>query len=206
MLNLIRRDFVLLISTRSFLFLFLVLLPFYQFALGTDTTNPITLLSIITIAYMLTTMSFSYETQNKPYVVIRSLPIKTMDIVIYKYIQIFTNFFIAVVYVFLYTKILNILGIGVIGDFTISTLKQSLILVILSLAISLPLQFRLTAKIASFINIFIYISVMNYFSIVIGESAMFTNLSELLTFVLLAFILLVSLFLSILLYKTRDLS
>lgn len=205
MLNLIRKDFLLVFSSNSTIFMFLFFLPFFQFILGSDNSYSVPLISIMTIGYMLTTMSFNFEIKNKPYVMIRSLPIKTGDVVIAKYVKVFLNYILAVTYTFIYMKILNLIGFSISGHIDIFILKQSLVVIMMALSISLPLHFCLPAKIANFVNIFIYISLMNYFSIKVA-SIFLGDLSDIVISLIIIAIFGVSLGLSTLIYKFRDLS
>lgn len=205
MFNLIRKDYLLIFSSKATIFMFLFFLPFFQFTLGSDNYISIPLVSIITFGYMLTTMSFNFEMKNKPYVMVRSLPIKTRDIVMAKYIHMFLNYIIAVLYTFIYMKILNLLGLTISDDLDMGTLKEGLFLVILALSISLPLQFRLPAKIANFVNIFFFMFLINYFSLTLGRDLV-SDFSNLIVSVTLIVIFFISMGLSALLYKSRDLS
>lgn len=205
MFSLIRKDFLLTFSSKTTIFMFLIFVPFFQLVLGAEDNVSVPLISIVLIGYMLTTMSFLFEVKNKPYVAIRSLPIKTTDIVISKYTQIFSNYIIAVVYNFIYINALKLIGFEVSGSFDVTILKSSFLLLVLSLSISLPLQFRLPPKLANFVNIFIYISVVNHFSINVYDST-FANLGDPITIILLISAFFISMGISTLLYKNRNLS
>ena len=205
MFNLIKKDFLLMLSSKITLFTFLLFLPFYQILLADGSNFPIYLISIITLSYMLTTMSFAFEERNKPYIMLNSLPIKSRDIVISKYIQMFINYIIAVAYTFVYLKLVTFFNISVPANFNISTLKQAFILIVLSLCISLPLQFKLPSKMARFINILIYVSIMNYFSTYL-EDSLFYDSNTIMLFALVFVTYFLSMGLSLLLYKNRDLS
>lgn len=205
MFNLIRKDFLLMVSSKSTILMFLMFLPILQLALGRDNPTSIAFINIILIGYALTTMSFAFEVKNKPYITIRSLPIKTTDIVISKYLQMFINYIIAIVFTFIYIKFLNLFGFQVLGSFDITMLKLSFLLIVLSLSISLPLQFILPPKIANFVNVFIYISLMNNFSSDFYDST-FANLGDPTTVILLISAFFISMGISTLLYKNRNLS
>lgn len=205
MFNLIKKDFLLMFSSKITLFIFLLFLPVYQLLLAEGSEFPTYLVSIITLGYMLTTMSFGFETKNKSYIMLRSLPIKSRDIVIAKYIHIFINYIIAVAYTFFYLKLLTFFNVNIPGKFNISTLKQAFILIVLGLCISIPLQFKLPSNIANFINIFIYILLMNHFSINVGDN-LFYDLNTPMLFGLTFVTYFLSIGISLLLYRSRDLS
>lgn len=205
MINLIRRDLVLLFSSKSTIITLLLFIPLFSLILGMEPGYSIVLLSIVTLGYMLTLVSFNFEVKNKPYVSILSLPIKRREVVISKYIEIFINYIIAVVFAFIYSKILSVFGVNITGNFDIFTLKQAFLILIVGLSISLPLQFLLPPKIANFINTLFYISILNYFSVRLGDE-IFENLSGMVQFTLSIVIFFISMGLSILLYKKRDLS
>lgn len=205
MFNLIKKDFLLLLSNKTTVLIFLLFIPLYRLVLGMDPDYSIVLLSIVTIGYMLTTTSFSFEFKNKPYIFIRSLPIKARDVIFSKYIEIFINYLVAIIYTFLSSKALSLLGVNITGSFNITTLQQSLLILVIGLSISLPLQFKLPPKVANFVNIFFYISILNYFSMTLGESSL-KNLSNVIQFTLAILILLISIVLSFLLYRNKDLS
>ena len=205
MFSLIRKDILLLLSSKSTVLPFLLFLPLYRLVLGMDPDYSIVILSIVTLGYLLTVSSFSFEIKNKPYITILSLPIKRRDVVISKYIGIFINYAIAVIYTFIYSKLLLLIGVNITGNFDISTLKYTFLILSVGLCISLPLQFRLPPKIANFVNAFFYIYFLSYFSMILGQG-LFERLGALTQFTLVTIIFLISRGLSLLLYKYRDLS
>ncbi len=201
MLNLIKKDFLLTFSNKQSWILIILYVPFILFIMGTTKGFAVNLM-IYTFVYMLTTIPFGYEIQTKPHILLQSLPIKKRDIVISRYLSIFVNYIVGFVCTVGYMWIINLLGFVNVDNINFSLVKSTLPIVVLSLSISLPALFRLPPKIANFVNIFIYIGIMNFVIIPFGQ---YGNLFNGLGLpIISAIVYLLSIGISLWLYETRD--
>lgn len=209
MINLIRKDILVNFSNKRTAILLLMYVPFISFVLEPANMNNIFLFSTFTFCYMMTNMSFGYEIKDKPHIFIQSLPIRKKDIVIGKYLSIFANFIMGTIYSLIYMWIISLIGLVDVDKIDITIILSTLALTIVSLSISLPTQFRFSPKVANFLNIFIYIIILNDF---IANSDMLlrilnldlSNISNILLVIsgILA-LYLISMTISIVLYNTR---
>lgn len=201
MLNLVKKDFLLVFSSKQSWILIILYVPFILFTMGMDNEFSVVLM-IYTFVYMLTTIPFGYEIQTKPNIFLQSLPIKKRDLVISKYLSIFVNYVVGFVITGGYLWIISLLGFIDVDSFNISLIKSTLPMVLLSLSISLPALFRLPPKIANFANMFIYIGIMNFVIIPFGQ---YGNLFNRLGLpIISAIIYFLSMGISLWLYETRD--
>jgi len=154
-------------------------------------------------------MPFKYEVINKTHMLIHSLPIKKRDVVVSKYISIFINYFLGVILVGIYFGIISVFKIKIGENLSISLIRQTLIIFIITTSISLPAYFRLSPRLGNIVNIMIYIIIINIF--VMGSSDnidIFTalNAQRLNLPIIVAIVYLISMVISIGLYETRDLT
>lgn len=201
MLNLIKKDLLLTFSNKTSWIFMILYVPFILFIMGTDNGASVVLM-IYTFAYMLTTIPFGYEIQTKPHILMQSLPIKKRDIVISRYLSIFVNYIFGFVITGGYLWIISLLGFVDVDSFNLSLIKSTLPVVLLSLSIALPAFFRLPPKIANFVNMFIYIGIMNFVIIPLG---IYGNLFNGIGLpVISSIVYLLSIVVSLWLYETRD--
>lgn len=212
MLSLIKKDLRLLLSSKSNIFFMLFYIPLILLLVDTDSSNEyIYLVIIITYSYMVTTMTFGYDITYKTHLLVQSLPVGKNEIVISKYLLMFINFVISVIYAGVYLWILNMLNLNYVDYFNLAKLKIALPVAVIALSIALPVFFRLPPKIANIVNVFIYIITVNFFAMNISslEGLLSNSLLTMfngLGFTLVAIgIMTISMITSIMLYRTRDL-
>jgi ABC-type transport system involved in multi-copper enzyme maturation permease subunit len=169
MFNLIRKDVLLVFSTKSNLLIIILIVPFMNLILGPSKSDQLITISLIFFAYLLTIISFSYDIRSKPYMLIQSLPIKKREVIFSKYISIFINFIFSVIFTGAYLCILGLFGIKAVESFNIYLIKDALPILLLGLSISLPLHFLLPPKIANFTNGFVLMMIIN--TIIIGSNS-----------------------------------
>lgn len=161
MINLIRKDILVSYSNKGSIAYFLFAVPFILFVLGAEETNKIFMFVVASFVYIMTKIPFSYEIKDKPHIFIQSLPIKKKDIVIAKYISIFINFGVGVIYTFVYMWIMSLIGLVDVDKIKVINVLLTLGFTIVTLSISMPMQFRFTPKVANYLNMFFYIGIMN---------------------------------------------
>ncbi len=210
MINLIKKDLLVSYSNKISIIMILMYFPLILLILGTRDINSIFIFSTFSFCFIMIKIPFSYEIKDKPHIFIQSLPVKKSDIVISKYISILVNFAIAIVYTFVYMWISSVIGLIDVDKIELSTILYTLAITIVALSISLPTQFRFSPKMANFLNMFLYIGMINII-IAGGDTVLklinldFHNLYNLLGLVggILA-LYLISIVISISLYKTRN--
>ncbi len=208
MLNLIRKDLLLNFSSKQSVIFLILFFPSMLLVLETNSNNIYSLM-ILSYGYLLNNMPFKYEVINKTHMLIHSLPIKKRDVVVSKYISIFINYFLGVILVGIYFGIISVFKIKIGENLSISLIRQTLIIFIITTSISLPAYFRLSPRLGNIVNIMIYIIIINIF--VMGSSDnidIFTalNAQRLNLPIIVAIVYLISMVISIGLYETRDLT
>lgn len=211
MLALIKKDLQIIFSSKRFILFLIAYIPFMLMLLGDSQGKFIFLVIIITYVYMVTTMPFNYEITASPHIFIQSLPVKKRDIVISKYILLFINFITSTVLATGGLTIIRKIGFSQGEYFNIDMLKLALPISMIMLSFSLPAFFRLSPKMANMCNMLIYILTMNSYLLNEGFlEKIFKNPSlgqyNAFNFTLVAIIImLISMSISIWLYKNRDL-
>lgn len=163
MLKLIRRDLMLLFANWKLIIFLLFVPPVFLLLLGVDKINEFMMINIFIIGYFFTTITFSYETRIKPYLLIQSLPVTRVELVVSKYLFTFINFIIGLVYtvgvlwIIQYFKILNV------DSLNYSYIREVFLLLILSLSISLPGLLILSPRLGNIINTAVYVACLNLF-------------------------------------------
>lgn len=209
MLNLIKKDFLLTFSTKASLFIIILYIPFMNLLMGTSEPERMIGLMIISLVYLLTIIPLSYDNRGKSHILMQSLPIKRRDIVISKYISICINFILGVIIIVGYLWILSLFGLRTVDSLSFSLIMYTLVVLILSLSISLPIQIRAPLKIANFTNGFIMANIMGTLRIEAnGFGSMFNNKNTMepkLLFIIAIVAYLVSMTLSIWMYEEQEL-
>ncbi|WP_353095763.1 ABC-2 transporter permease [Tissierella praeacuta] len=208
MLNLIRKDLMLNFSNKKSVVFLILFFPFLLLILEINSTN-ISPLMILSYGYILTNMPFKYEIKDNTHTLIQSLPITKKEVVISKYISIFINYFLSVILVGVYFWIISIFKLKIAGGLNISVIKETLIIFTIITSVSLPAYFKLPPKLGNIVNIVMYMIIINI--CVIGSSEDINifnslNIQGINSLIITAIVYLVSMVISIGLYKTRDLA
>lgn len=209
MFNLIKKDMLINYFNRSSLILLVFYIPFVILVIGPQDPNRVFIFSVYSFVFMMIRMPFAYEIKDKPHIFIQSLPVKKIDIVISKYVSIFINFIIGTIYTLLYMWVMNLIGLLYMEKFEMFTILTTLGFTVLAQSISLPTHFSFTPKTANFLNMGIYILILN-FIVIDGDILLrflsldlhnFYTILELLGAI--SAVYLISMSLSVWLYQTR---
>lgn len=156
MINLIKKDLIISCSNKRTNIMMLLYFPLILLILGTENIDTLFIFSTFSFSFLLTKIPFSYEVKDKSHIFVQSLPVTKKDIVLSKYIGIFINFTIGIVYTMIYMWMISLFGLIDVDRIEILTILSTLGFTILTLSISLPFQFRFSPKIANFLNMFFY--------------------------------------------------
>lgn len=209
MINLIKKDMLVSYSNKTSNIMILMYFPLILFILGTRDINSIFIFSTFSFVFIITKIPFAYEVKDKPHVFIQSLPVTKKDIVISKYISIFVNLIVGIIYTFINMWIVSLIGIVNVDKISIVTILSTAGFTIVALSITLPMQFRFSPKTANFLNMFFYIMIINF--IILSEDVFlkflnldFTNAYNILAIIAgIVAVYFISMAVSIALYKTR---
>lgn len=160
MVNLIKKDMRVNFSNNFTIIIILFYFPLILLNLGAENTNMLFMFSGVSFAFILAIIPFAYEIKDKCHIFIQSLPVTKKDIVISKYISIFINCVVGIVYTFVYMWIFNLIGLINMNIIGIPIILSTLGFTILVLSISLPMQFRFTSMTANFLNMFFYMLII----------------------------------------------
>lgn len=204
MLKLIRRDLLLIFSNWKIgIFLFL-LMPLMLLGIGAEGINEVIIINILAIGYLFTVIPFDDDLKMKPNLLIQSLPIRRVEVVISRYISIFVNFIIGVVYTVTYLWIIKYFKILNVDIFNIYIIKEAFLILILVSSITLPGFFVFKSRMAIGLGTFtLTIGSINF---IIGPERVFGRLERLnyLSGIIIV-LYFISLGLSIWFYERKDL-
>ncbi|AUM96698.1 TPA: ABC-2 transporter permease [Clostridium botulinum] len=157
MLNLIKKD---LIITKSYIIKALAILIFYIFIFNEMDKQGIYIIGIYLIVQILISVSFFYGERAKEDYILKSIPVKKKNVVLAKYISIIIYFIAFLILVYLSNFIVHILNFSdIIQSLKISTIFFSLSTIFISMAIQLPIYFKLNYSKGRIINNLIYFGV-----------------------------------------------
>lgn len=209
MLAMFKRDVKLIFSSKDTLILLLIYIPFLMFVLESYVPEILYFAILVFYTYLISMNNFKYDITGKNKYIINSLPIKREEQVIYRYISLFVYFIFTVVYSGVYLWIISLLNIADVDYFNLKWMLNAIPAVMIYAAIGFPAYFRFEPKIAQIFNIIIFIS---FFMIIgnmhiAGTNGIMRYISVLkyeyiLIIALVIYIL--SLILSINIYKKRD--
>ncbi|MDU1322679.1 MAG: ABC-2 transporter permease [Clostridium botulinum] len=157
MLNLIKKD---LIITKSYIIKALAILIFYIFIFNEMDKQGIYIIGIYLIVQILISVSFFYGERAKEDYILKSIPAKKKNVVLAKYISIIIYFIAFLILIYLSNFIVHILNFSdIIQSLKISTIFFSLSTIFISMAIQLPIYFKLNYSKGRIINNFIYFGI-----------------------------------------------
>lgn len=160
MINLIKKDMRVIFSNKFTIIIILLYFPLIIFNIGAENTNILFMFSAVSFAFIFAIIPFAYKIKDKCHIFIQSLPVTKKDIVISKYISIFINCAVGIVYTFIYMWIFKLIGLINMNMIEIPIILSTLGFTILVLSISLPMQFKFTSMTANYLNIFFYMVII----------------------------------------------
>ncbi len=210
MLGIIKRDISLMFSSRQMILFMVLYVPFLLLMFGSSASEQLYLMIIVLYTYMMSLMSFSFDIAGKSRYIINSLPIRRNNIVIYKYLSVFVYFAITVAFAGVYLWIINILNLANVDYFNLNDIIIGIPTVMISTSIVFPAYFRFEARIAQIIHFIVFLTSFTIFGNVafVGDKGILKYLSyiKLEHVIVVALVLyILSLVLSVVLYKNRDL-
>lgn len=210
MLGMIKRDLILMLSSKRERLFLLLYIPFLVVVVESNDPKWLYFVVLITYTYLISISSFTYDVIGKSIYMMTSLPITKKEVVIYKYLSLFVYFFLTIVYAGVYLWIINALKIKNVDYFNIEVIKKAIPTLLFSTSIVFPSYFKFEPKIAQITHIVVFMLI--FIAIVnggfVGENsivARFGLFKDVNIYFSSIFIYLVSLLLSIKLYENRDL-
>jgi len=213
MINLIRKD--ILISMTKWNTITLILFSLFYFTMLDNIPVEKRLILLATIIpFFIMQSSFSFDDRNKSIRLMRSLPVRSEEVIYSKYLGLILNFAVIALLLQSILFILSIFGLN-IGMISFHELLLSGVFIMLATSISFPVYFKLSynkSRIFNIILVVFVLTMLNFFFS--GEMDMLYSASKYLDKVNIHLILLVlvtiliyfiSSIISINLYKTRDL-
>ena len=204
MIALIKKDFKLNFAVKSSLISMVMFVPLLLFITEINDIVRIFHFIVLSYGYILTNIPFKYDVKDKSHLLIQSMPVRKRDIVISKYIFAIISYCIALAFSLLIFTALDLLNIGDSINLSFNDIKETFLAYILISSINLPTQFRLPPKLANIVNVFIYVFIPNSTTIANFLTNTIAN-NDFLVLIVSMIIYLVSMIISIYLYKTRDL-
>lgn len=208
MIGTIKKDlFYMFSSKRERLFYFLYL-PFLLFIINTQDTRWLYFIIIYSYTYLACISTISYDNNLRFNYILNSLPITRKEVVLYKYISLFINLGITIVYAGVYLWIINALGIKNVDYFNLEMIIKAIPILMISLSIVFPAYFILEPRLARITHMIVFISFFIGIITLSGEDLAINNIFKFMIsgeFIILALVLYTfSLILSIALYEKKD--
>lgn len=211
MLGMIKRDLILMLSSKRERLFLLLYIPFLILIVDSYDPRYLYLVILITYTYLISITPFSYDVSSKTSYIMNSLPISRREIVVYKYLSVFVYFVLTVVYAGVYLWIINTLGIKNVDYFNFEMIKTAIPIIFISLSIVFPAYLRFEPKIAQIIHMVVFmtffIGIVNLASL--GDSSMvayFELISKEIYILLISVVMyILSLLFSMKIYERRDL-
>ncbi len=161
---LIMKDIRLITSNRATQIFLLLYIPFLLIIAGLDfRAEYMYMVVLVSGAYMITVLSFSYEIGRGTNQLLMSLPVRKMDIVTAKYLFVFAAFIMSGIYSGIYIGLIRNFFYNELIVFDIAMLKNALILTLFFTSIVLPLFFGLSHKMVNFLNVFVFVTLFQMF-------------------------------------------
>ena len=211
MLGMIKRDLILMFSSKQERLFFLLYIPFLMLIVDSYDPKYLYLVILITYTYLTSITPFSYDVSSKASYIMNSLPISRREIVVYKYLSVFVYFVLTIVYAGVYLWIINKIGIKNVDYFNFEMIKTAIPIILISISIVFPAYLRFEPKIAQIIHMVVFmtffIGIVNLANL--GDSsiaAYFELISKEIYILLISIaIYILSLLFSMKVYKRRDL-
>ncbi|MFS8540958.1 MAG: ABC-2 transporter permease [Tissierellales bacterium] len=157
MLGILKRDLLLMISSKQTIILLIFYIPFLITIVDSFVPEILYFAIIVFYTYLISTMSFTYDITGKSKYIISSLPISRREVVLYKYISTFVYFLAIVVYVGVYLWIINSLKFVSVDYFNLKQIINALPVIMVLTSIVYPVYFRFEPKIAQIVQIFLFV-------------------------------------------------
>ncbi|WP_422485530.1 ABC-2 transporter permease [Gudongella sp. DL1XJH-153] len=161
---LIMKDIRLITSNRATQIFLLLYIPFLLIVAGFDfRAEYMYMVVLVSGAYMITILSFSYEIGRKTNQLLLSLPVRRVDIVNAKYLFVFAAFGMSGIYTGIYLGMMKYFLYSELVAFDLGMLKNASILTLLFVSVVLPLFFGLPHKVANLLNVFVFVTLFQMF-------------------------------------------
>ena len=209
MLGLLKRDFLLMVSSKQMLIFLLFYIPFFILISESFIPEIFYFMIIVFYTYMMSIMSFSFDVTGKSKYIMNSLPISRGELILYKYLSTFVYFAASIVYAGVYLWIIDSLKLVSVDYFNLKQIANALPTVMIFISILYPVYFRFEPKIAQIIQMVV---LMVFFTIIgnisfTGDKGIlkYISLLQWKQFMVIAIVMyILSFILSNQLYKKRD--
>lgn len=209
MIGIIKRDILLILSSKQTILLMLFYIPFLMILAESFHPESFYFVIIVLYTFLLSMSSFTYDISGKSKYIMNSLPINRKELVVYKYLSIFVYLGMTIVFAGVYLWIIHILGLANVDYFSLRVIKNTIPIVMLYSAVVFPVYIRFEPRIGQILSLFVFI----LFFTTIGNLSYtrdkailkFLSLMKWEYYMAIALLLyLLSLLLSISLYKEKD--
>ncbi|NLY76924.1 MAG: ABC-2 transporter permease [Tissierellia bacterium] len=209
MLGTLKRDLLLMVSSKQVIILWLFYIPLLIFVVDSFVPEVLYYMIIVFYTYLASITSFSYDITGKSKYIMNSLPISRREVVLYRYLSTFIYFAITIVYAGIYLWIINALKLAHVDYFNLRAIVNAIPAVMISTSLVYPAFFRFEPRIARIVHMVVFMTFFVGLSNIsmTGEKGILKYVSLLkwehvMIIALVMYIL--SLILSMQIYKNRD--
>ena len=138
MLGTLKRDLLLMVSSKQVIILWLFYIPLLIFVVDSFVPEVLYYMIIVFYTYLASITSFSYDITGKSKYIMNSLPISRREVVLYKYLSTFIYFAITIVYAGIYLWIINALKLAHVDYFNLRAIVNAIPAVMISTSLVYP--------------------------------------------------------------------
>ena len=157
MLGIIKRDLMLLFCNKRDGIFMLFYIPFLILIIDSYDPKWLYLAIIVAYTYIASITSFYYDMDGKGRYIINSMPIKSSEFIIYKYLSIFIYFIMTIVYAGVYLWIINSTGLKTVDYFNLEMVIKAIPIIMFTTSIVFPAHFNFEPKIARIVHMVVFI-------------------------------------------------
>lgn len=210
MLGILKRDLLLILTDKQIISILILYVPLLLFLADSYVPEIMYYVILIAYTYIMLMTPFTYDVKGQSKYIMTSMPITRREFVLYKYISTFFYLALTIVYVGVYLWIINLLNLVTVDYFNLDMIVKAIPMIMIFVSIVFPSYFKFDYKIGRIIQMILFLT----FFITVGNMAFTGNKGVLglienlqWDYIMIGAIILyiLSLLLSIKIYKNRDL-
>lgn len=186
---------------KEFIYLLFIFTPLIVIIGRDDFIRPL----LLSTGYIMLFFTVYFQKDNVDnHIVMAYLPVSNREIVLQKYILLFINYFLGIIYSLFTFYILSFFGFDMIKGIDINIIARISLPLFLVGSIMLPLYFYFTYKWFNFWNFIVFVFTINFSANILQEDSFLGEWNLLTIFISIIIMYILSLILSLNVYKNRD--
>ncbi len=203
MVKLLRKDLITTYKNRNTLMLILISMPTVLILYPKSGIESGIERSFYVILHILMIIQFDMENKKDLKPLFHSLPVTSEEIVVSKYLMVIPNFIFAILILYSYLGLVSLLGANSLEGFNLYGLINTFFISVFLLSIYMPLYFRFNIRVISGVSGGSFVLVLNLLDII--KKSLFVGPYRTITPIVILIIYISSIYLSLSIYKKKDL-